>query len=606
METHRLDRLRRAAISALCLTAFALSAFGTADAVAAPVEARQADSFAESVGVNVHLTYSDTPYDDFSEVSRSLQELGVRYVRDGVGLGRPDVYAEYRALAAEGIKLDMIVGDPLQRYGIGSLTQQLDMIEKEFPEAIATLEGPNEFDNQGSQNWVSELRSYQRNLWESVQRRPRLSSKPILGPSLVRESSRAELGDISAWTDQGNMHPYPGGQMPDANTHAESELRLAAENTPSQPVEATETGYQNAVADTTAGNRPVSEKASGIYTPRLFLDNFRRGITRTYDYELIDDEADPSLAVENDHFGLVKNNWAPKPAYTALQRLLQVTEDPGPGFVPQPLDFSLRNAPSTTRQVLLQRRDGSYDLILWNAVSVWNTQSLTEIDPASPSVNVAFEQPVKNVEVFRPNQSAAAVSSSASQTLPLSLTPGVTVLHVVPAGGQLPPSSGAEQTEPTAPEQTEPTAPVVAPTKESKSPTGSSGAGNSTKTGSADGGEKTSAAGESNPSEDGEKTVSATPASVQAKVRAIARRVRSGCASGCPLRQDELAKARQLLRSSRGKSPASSPGDQRAADWLERREAELARTEGELEGKQLLRYLTIRLVLKTAHHGHHG
>jgi hypothetical protein len=601
MGTHRLDRIRRAAVSGLCLTFLALFAFGAAEAGAAPVEARQADSFAESVGVNVHLTYSDTPYDDFAELNRSLQELGVRYIRDGVGLGRPDVYAHYRALAAEGIKLDMIVGDPLQRYGLGSLSQQLDMIEKEFPEAIATLEGPNEFDNQGAPNWVTELRAYQRNLWESVQRRPRLSSKPILGPSLVRESSRAELGDISAWTDQGNMHPYPGGQIPDANTHAESEFRLAAQNTVSQPVEATETGYQNAVNDTTAGNRPVSEQASGIYTPRLFLDNFRRGIVRTYDYELIDNEADPSLAVENDHFGLVKNDWTPKPAYTALQRLLRITEDPGPGFVPQPLDFTLRNAPATSRQVLLQRRDGSYDLILWNAVSVWNTQSLTAINPPSPNVNVVFEQPVENVEVFRPNESAAAVSSSTGQTMPLPLSPSVTLLHVVPAGGQLPPSTGGEPTEPTVP---------VVPTKESKqeskSPTGSSGAGTPTETGSAGRDEKSSGTSESHPPESVYKTAPGAKRSVHAKMRAIARRVRSGCASGCPLRRDELSKARRLLRSGLGKSAARSRSDRRVADWLERREAALARTEGGLEGEQLLRYLTIRLVLKTAHHGRHG
>ena len=179
----------------------------------------------------------------------------------------------------------MIVGDPLQRYGIGSLTQQLNMIEQQFPEAVATLEGPNEFDEQGDPNWVADLREYQRGIWESVHQRPALASKPVLGPSLVYRESRAELGDVSQWTNQGNMHPYPGGQMPDLESHTDSELSLATTNTSStsrwrRPRPATRTRSTTV----NAGNRPITEKATGIYTPRLFLDNFRRGIVRTYDY----------------------------------------------------------------------------------------------------------------------------------------------------------------------------------------------------------------------------------------------------------------------------------------------------------------------------------
>jgi hypothetical protein len=266
--------------SLVCAIALALVALACwASSASAAVAARPADSFVESVGVNVHLGYSGSVYSEFSRVRAALDELGVRYIRDGVGQNRPDVYSRLRTLGADGVKVNIEVGDPQQRWGHGTVEQQLDMIEREFPGAVASLEGPNEYDIQGDSNWVSVLRTYQRRLWEGANARPRLASLPIVGPSLVHGESHDELGDISAWTDEGNMHPYPGGEAPDRNSHLENELSMAAENTGSEPVQATETGYHNAV-QTTSGHRPASERAAGIYMPRLYLDYFRRGITR--------------------------------------------------------------------------------------------------------------------------------------------------------------------------------------------------------------------------------------------------------------------------------------------------------------------------------------
>jgi hypothetical protein len=598
MDSHQVTPLRRIASLAAGLCAIALLTFGSADAVAAPVEAKQADSFVESIGVNVHLTYSDTPYGEFSKVDQSLKELGVRYIRDGVGLGRPDVYSEYRALAAQGIKLDLIVGDPLQRYGIGSLQQQLNMIEQNFPEAIATLEGPNEYDQQGDPNWITDLRNYVRSMWEEINARPALASRPIIGPTIVQDEHRTEAGELSQWTDQGNMHPYPGGQMPDLTSHAESEFSLAARNTASQPVEATETGYQNAVNEVNAGNRPVSEKAGGIYTPRMYLDNFRRGIVRTYDYELVDTEEDPSLTEQEAHFGLVKNNWAPKPAYTALQRLIKLTADPGPTFSPEPLSFRIPNAPSTERQVLLERRDGTYDLVLWNAVSVWNTQTLTELNPASPTMNLSFEQPIEKVEVFRPNEAEGAVSTAGQvESMSLQLSPSVTVLHVIPSTVKAPQPSGPEPLQPNtssststpAAGSTETSSTAIpgpsAPAKGSPTP-----APSATTTGTASAPAGTSSAPAA--------TSGVTP-SVRAKLRAIARRVHTGCARGCPLKGSELEAARSLLHRNRAGGSANGPHAAQTASWLQRRKDDLG-SKGTLAGPALLHFLTIELVLKTA------
>jgi len=57
-------------------------------AASLPVDHREtavgADAFVDSVGVNVHLHYNDTSYGNFASVERSLKDLGVRHIRDGL------------------------------------------------------------------------------------------------------------------------------------------------------------------------------------------------------------------------------------------------------------------------------------------------------------------------------------------------------------------------------------------------------------------------------------------------------------------------------------------------------------------------------------------
>ena len=127
----------------LALTGVAGAASG---ASAAPLPARPADAFVESVGVNVHLGYTDTPYGQEAAIRDKLLDLGVRYVRDGISQGRPDVYRRLRELAQHGVRANLIVGDPLQRWGVGPLDAQLDLVAGGLAPtgAVVSLAGPTE------------------------------------------------------------------------------------------------------------------------------------------------------------------------------------------------------------------------------------------------------------------------------------------------------------------------------------------------------------------------------------------------------------------------------------------------------------------------------
>ena len=405
------------------LAAAALICAGLSPAPAAAAPARQADSFVDSIGVNVRLGHTDTSYRRYGLVQQKLERLGVRHIRDGLNPGQPQVYEAWRSLARRGITLNLIVGDPLQRWGVGPLSTQLSLIKSAgITDALASLEGPNEYDNQGDRTWVPTLRGYQERLYRSVKGDPELRRFPVLGPSLVHRDSRAQLGDVSRSLDFGNIHPYPGGRQPDRSAHMSDELALAAGNSRSKPMQATETGYHNAV-NSSDSHRPATERATGVYMPRLFLDYFRRGIARTYSYELLDHRSDGKRRDLEANFGLLRSDFSEKPAYTAIRRLTALLSDPGPAFRPSRLGYSVKSGARGLRQVLLQKRDGTFYLALWGR--------------RTGRVRVSFDRRIRNVAIHRPSESARAAPGAVSaRSLALTVSRGVSIVEIGPSAAK--------------------------------------------------------------------------------------------------------------------------------------------------------------------------
>ncbi len=452
----------------LALTAILATLALAPAARGAATQARPADAVVESIGVNTHLGYTDTPYNDFATVEQRLRELGIRYIREGVSLERPDVYSRLRTLAADGIHLDAIAGDPLGRWNMGTIDQQLDLIEKELGSAAISIEGPNEYDLQGDPDWVAVLRSYTQRLWEGVKARPALAALPVIAPSIVLRESMAAEGDLTPWIDYGNTHTYLSGAMPETDSIWDGELGAAAANSGGKPVQVTETGYHNGIAGT-VGHLPTSEAATGVYMPRLFLSNFARGIARSYAYELLDQREDSAKSDIEAAFGLLRNDFSKKPAALAVERLIGLLSDRGAAFSPGSLSYSLEGAPPSSRQLLLQKRDGSFYLVLWNAVSVWDPAQRTDLDPGAVPVTLRLEEPLASAEVFEPNSGAAAVSKvTEPSAIDLALRPTVTVVKLSPQGTvggnePAPPSEPEEeapqQPQPESPSPAEPAAP---------------------------------------------------------------------------------------------------------------------------------------------------
>jgi len=387
-------------------------------ASAAGERARTADSFVDSVGVNVHTSYDDSPYGtQLGAIRAKLVELGVRHVRDGLELERPDQYMALNELAAAGIKSTLILGEP-------------DFDEEEFEELIATLrsevrgaveavEGANEIDMRGDTSQLPDLAGYQQQLYGAVKDDPSLAPLPVLGPSLVQKRNQEALGDVSGSLDFGNIHAYPDDDAPESNLGVH--LERAAVNSGSKPVMATETGYHTALG-WSGEHRPVSEETMATYMPRLYLEYFRRGVARTFSYELIDQN--PGSDDLEDNFGLLRNDFSEKPAFTALRNTIEILEDPGAAFTPTAAAYSLGGDADDVHHVLMQKSDGGFYLALWRA---------TEASAPPTRVTLSFGRQVTGAEAYLPNSSSSpayALPANASGSLALKVGPQVTILKL--------------------------------------------------------------------------------------------------------------------------------------------------------------------------------
>ena len=212
--------------------------------------------------------------------------------------------------------------------------------------------------------------------------------------------------------------------------------------------------------------------------PRAFLEHYRRGVSRTYSYELLDEFPDPGLTNRESNFGLLRNDLSKKPAFDAVANLIGILKDPGSSFAPGSLDYSLGGNVENLRQVLLQKRDGSFYLALWRASSVWDAVTQTTLNPGSPDVSISFRQPISSIQLYAPNVSSAPMSSVSNPTGPLSYAvgPQVQILRITPGEAssepapEIPSSEPESEPAPSEPESS-PTEPEPIPTEPETTPT---------------------------------------------------------------------------------------------------------------------------------------
>ncbi|MFZ0784691.1 MAG: hypothetical protein WBC67_16865 [Candidatus Acidiferrales bacterium] len=387
--------------------------------------AKPADSFVDSIGVNVHMTYGNTTYGDIAAVEKMLVTLGVRHVRDGGKYYPSDPgyneneFACYGRVASLGIGFDLILdfaGGTDPNPMTSAVMADLQSLATSNNVTIDSFEGPNEIDIGGDQNWIVDTQSFMQSVYSSNVDAFGNSRKPVLGPTLAGPPvDWTLLGNMTAYEDAGNIHPYANTQYPSYNFAADlaNEQKVSG----SQKIYVTEAGWSNAM-NATDNSPNVSEDVAGRYMGRLFLETMLRGWPRTYVYELVDETADSGLTHTQDHYGLFRSDYSAKPAATTIANMIAVMSDKGyTTMATSTLSYSLSTPSPAVHHLLFEKHDGSYWLALWQEVSGWQGWNAQGVQITNPDVAVTLSlpAPASSIETYRPHDSTSVVESMSDQ-----------------------------------------------------------------------------------------------------------------------------------------------------------------------------------------------
>jgi len=397
---------------------------------AAPQTARPADAFVESIGICTHLGYDKGPYGRIEDVIKPrLAELGIRHLREGfVGAsegGDANLTRKINDFAALGYRFTLSMRQPMEK-----VTGYL----KGVGQALDAVEGPNETDlsqfkfSYKGLKFPEATRAYQEDLYQLVKGfpDPKVSALPVIQASMGWGGNAKKLGDLSMFADCGNTHAYTEAGDAHGSALGAWHLPHARIVTPGKPLWSTETGQSvNAV------NAAVQAKV----VPRIVAEHFRRGLVRTYLYELID--AENSGGTAHGGFGLLDYEGTPRPSFHAIKNVLSLLKDPGAAFTPAALDYTLTGADAggfkNVQSVLLQKRDGRFYLVIWQEVRGWNAKTKRVIENAPQAVTLTLKTAVKSARLFSQDAAEPLETKAAPSELTLKVPDSLMIVELTPA-----------------------------------------------------------------------------------------------------------------------------------------------------------------------------
>lgn len=380
-----------------------------------------ADAFVDAIGVNTHFGFAGGKNEvwakKFEPLSASIHELGLRYIRGNARLGQKldrynQLYKKY------GIRTDVTIfqrglepDEVIRRSAewIEALRKTVD------PRAVLSFEGANEYNDTREERpeWAAEVCRMQEALFRRIRACPEYADREIIAPSVwyrIHDDYVKLAGTgIARWATRSCAHYYSGGRVPTVfQRHRKFDTGKLAPLTdvisdtrtvvPDRPMWVTETGY-GYMPDARDGSVTMSEESVGKYMPRLLAEWFRTGeVERIFIYSLVDD---------NKPYGLLRPDLSRRPAFHAVKHLLALLADPGPRSEVRPFPCTVEDGSETLHSLVLQKRGGEIDLLLWQDVSSWDLEAKKELNPPAQKVKLTFPRPVSG-DIVRPGRAQQA------------------------------------------------------------------------------------------------------------------------------------------------------------------------------------------------------
>jgi hypothetical protein len=375
---------------------------------ASHVVAVSAHQFLSSLGVNTHV---DQGVPGGSYVA-PLRYLGVRNIRDE-GRNRLQIQLLNRET---GVRLDLACEGDLN-FSIGTAKA----LAKSG--ALMAVEGPNEPNNfpivyngqtgGGSGSWVP-VAQFQQALYHAVKSAPELRAYPVFAVS----ESGAEVDNVglqfltipagagtilpagTQFADYASVHNYV---ISTRKVYFNNQAWNAADPTLNGPWDGLFgnygitwhrhfKGYTNEQlttlprATTETGWDSVSdiggERTQGVVLVNTYLSQFKRGWRYTFIYQLRDGEGG------NGNQGVFKADSTPKLAATYIHNLTAILTDNNPVASLGALNYSIIDEPVTVHDLLLQKSNGIFELLVWDENVKGNDHITLNLGGTHARVNV--------------------------------------------------------------------------------------------------------------------------------------------------------------------------------------------------------------------------
>jgi hypothetical protein len=383
--------------------------------------AQSASAFVSSLGVNVHLSRTATPYADTSKVVDAARYLGVDHFRDHISSAG---YAAEVQVASKGIGFDIVYSSWNDPATFLNMTHDL---ASSVPGSIVAIEGANEVNNwpitfQGVTGDAAAA-SLQKFLYSSIKSDPVLSKLPVYNLTVggISPTTYQNLGDLSSASDYSTAHIYYGGGQP---TYGWNPLTASADGwdywvneakslTGGKPLVITETGASNAPGAVNGVDTLVQAKQ----ILNSLMDAAASGSRATYLYELVDEVQDPSGTNVEAHYGLFNNDWTPKPAATAIHNLTTILDNGVAGSSSSgSVSLAVSGLPKFGHFNVFQEANGKIAVAVWAEPDIWDQANKVEIAAPATTVTLSFGTSQTGFAIFDPLQSSSPVKNVGAGT----------------------------------------------------------------------------------------------------------------------------------------------------------------------------------------------
>jgi hypothetical protein len=156
------------------------------------------------------------------------------------------------------------------------------------------------------------------------------------------------------------------------------------------------------------------EVVQGKVLSNVYLAQYARGWRYTFIYEMVDAEGSTGAQ------GLYRVDRSAKPAATFIHNLTTILADNGKPVAFGSLSYAIPNQPPTVHDLLLQKSDGTFELIVWGEQALGSNHITVNLDKAFGTVKV-YDITIGTAELETLRQVAAVPLSISDHALIIEL-----------------------------------------------------------------------------------------------------------------------------------------------------------------------------------------